>query len=376
MPPSDAATPDIDQLARHARKKPPGLTDREKAILSLPKGVTQEYTDGLSIDEMARLVTMHDRKVAERQIPVKPKDLPFAVVRRRAREEAEKVGIFEEESFHDVDKSKPMVQVRGETLKRRGLDIAQVAAAERFGRDFELAEFSGLRCKGFEPGVDGSKSHSVHLAQQDARIRLSQVKTALGERDYALVVAVILGFSVRTIHAAGGEQHKVVSDEIKVAFNKLVGFYGGKPRKDRTLKTLEGLIAAYYNQVRAELNGQRGNPEILAAAAREYETEKARQGRPRHGAKKATKAPRPENSAPLAQSVVDSLVSWGRLNLVQIDSFSLVAERDRHGMKAFATRNDKEISQTIFVLGPYLRAAIDAQLLKAALKMKWKERTS
>lgn len=361
------------QITRPIRKKPLDLTDREKAILSLPKGVTQQYVDSLSIDEMARLVAMHDRRVAERQAPVKPKDLPYAVVRRRARDEAEKAGIFEEESFHDADKSRPIVQVRGETLRRRGLDVAQVAAAERFGRDFELAEFSGLRCKGFEPGVDGSKSHSVHLAQQDARIRLTQVKTALGERDYALVCAVILGFSVRTIHAAGGEQHKVVSDEIKVAFNKLVAFYGGTPRKDRTLKALEGLITAYFEQAQADINGQETNPDRLRAAAERYEAMKAARHRPGKPLR-PVKAPRPETSAPLAQSVVDSLVSWSRLNLVQIESFALVTDGDRHGMRGYATRNGKELSQVVFVSGPYLRAAIDAQLLKAALKMKWKER--
>lgn len=362
----------VPSSIRPISRKSPGLTDREKAILSLPKGVTQEYIDGLSIDEMARLVVMYDRKVAERQPPAVPKQLPHAVIRKKLKEEAERAGLFEEESFHDVDKSRPIVQVRGQTLRRRGLDVYQVEAAERFGRDFELAEFSGLRCKGFEPGVDGSKSHSIHLAQQDARIRLTQVKAALGDRDYALVCAVVIGFSVRAIHAAGGEQHRVVSNEIKIAFNKLAGFYGGKPRKDRTLKALEGLITAYFDQARAELNGSDGDPDLLAAAAQRYAAE--RQGKNKKRAVPPSRAVT-ETAAIAAQRVIDELVTWSRMNLITIDSFALADEGGRRGITAYATRGGREMRETVWCSGSYLRAAVDAQLLKAATKMKWRERT-
>lgn len=358
---------------RPTHRHHPGLTDREKAILSLPRGADQDYVDRLTVDEIARLVAMHDKKIAAHYVAKTDKHLPETEKRRRAKIEAEKLGINEEQVPHE-DRSQPVVQVRGSTLRRMGLDVHHIAAAERFGRDLELAEFSGLRCRGFEPGVDSSKSHALHLTQQDARLRLSAVKTAIGDRDYVVVTGVVLGFSARRIHAAGGKQHTSVTNDFTVAFNKLVAFYSGVPRKDRTLVALEGLISAYFEEARAEINGQEGNPARLLAAARKYESTKIARSRPARSARPVP-VQRPENASALAQRVIDGLVSWGRLNLVTVESFSLVQENKRHGLRCYATRGGREISETIWATGPYLRAAIDAQFLRAATKMKWRERT-
>ena len=297
---------------------------------------------------------------------------------RRQKAELERQGIFEEQILHE-DRSQPTVQVRGATLRRIGLDGNHVAAAERFGRDYETAEFSGLRSKGFEPGVDGGKAHGFHLRQQDARIRLTKVKEAIGERNYTVVVAVILGFTVRAIHAAGGEQHRVLSNDIRVAFNALSAFYAGTPRKDRTLVALEGLIKAYFDEAQSNLNGQVGDRQHLETAAAKHASAKASNSRkPTNNkpAKSAPAQPKDETGTRLAQSAVDRLVSWSRLNLVQISEFSLLDEMGRHGIKAFAMQGDREISQIVWVEGPYLRAAIGAQLLKAAEKLKWRERVN
>lgn len=302
---------------------------------------------------------------------IKKRAVSAQEMRRREKLALEKYGIFEEQVLHE-DRSQPVVQVRGASMRRMGLDVHHVAAAERFGRDLELAEFAGLRCRGFEPGVDSSKSHAIHLTQQDARLRLSEVKTAIGERNYVIVTGVVLGFSARAVHAAGGKQHTSVTNDFTVAFNALVGFYAGKPLKDRTLVALEGLIHTYFEEARAQMNGQESNPDRLTEAARKLESAKNGSGRQAPRAPVAI-AKKPDGARKLAEDAVSALVSWGRLELVTVESFKTVFEQARRGIRGFATRGGREIHTTIWVTGPHLWAAIEAQMLKAALAKGWKE---
>ena len=116
----------------------------------------------------------------------------------------------------------------------------QIAAAERFQRDWESA-YRGLRGQSLEPVVDGGGvKHGAHLAAVEAQSRLDQCKKSLGERSYSIVVAIAInGGSARLLHANGAKQHVSVSADIEVAFNHLYGFYFGSQRKDPTWRATE-----------------------------------------------------------------------------------------------------------------------------------------
>lgn len=121
-----------------------------------------------------------------------------------------------------------------------GFQDHQIAAAERFGRDWEAA-YRTLKGQGYEASVDGSRSrHGAHFTQVDAQTRLDAAREYLGKRSYDIAVAVVIhGGTAREIHAMGGKEHRTVKSDMDVAFNDLDAFYHGSRRKDRTWEAFE-----------------------------------------------------------------------------------------------------------------------------------------
>lgn len=121
-----------------------------------------------------------------------------------------------------------------------GFQDHQIAAAERFGRDWEAA-YRTIRAAGLEFGVDGGRApHRMHHSQVDAQTRLRACEAQLGRRLYAIVVAVVIhGATSREIHAMGGKDHRSVKSDMDVAFNELDAFYHGSRPKDRTWEAFD-----------------------------------------------------------------------------------------------------------------------------------------
>lgn len=131
-----------------------------------------------------------------------------------------------------------------------GFQDHQIAAAERFNQDWEIA-YSPLKGQGYEPSVDGARAlHGPHAARKDAIDRLSQCKQRLGSRAWEIVVAVVrYGATSRQIHAMGGHDHRTVKQNMDAAFNDLDAFYNGGGRRDRTWIAFQR-----FNEERAELS--------------------------------------------------------------------------------------------------------------------------
>ena len=135
------------------------------------------------------------------------------------------------EKIPDLDNPRQdvMVTALAHSFRRmkKKLEIHQQPAAERFLADWESAGYSGLSSLGFNPRVDSSaKPASGHLRAAEAQTRLKMAEAQIGKRNYDICVGVvILNYSATQIHAMGGRQHRIVSNDIDVALNALVGFY-------------------------------------------------------------------------------------------------------------------------------------------------------
>jgi hypothetical protein len=145
---------------------------------------------------------------------------------------------------HADDGSSPEVMVRPGALRRLGLITKHQYAAERFLRDWETASYTGLRCRGFEPGVDGSKGHAAYLIQCEAQNSLRRARATMGDRNFDIVEGVLIhGANTNIVHSKGGRQNRIVSNDIEIAFNSLAAFYSpGSQRMDPNWKAFRKII--------------------------------------------------------------------------------------------------------------------------------------
>lgn len=129
-----------------------------------------------------------------------------------------------QETVVDPDGIFRKVEVKG--LSLRGLEVQQQRAAQDFARDWESA-YRSLRCRGFEPAVQGGGHGSrEHLARVEAQDRLRLIEARLGPRDWTVLVSVVIGGAgPHELTSRGAPQHRVVSAEIKRILNIVAGFY-------------------------------------------------------------------------------------------------------------------------------------------------------
>lgn len=114
-----------------------------------------------------------------------------------------------------------------------------------FVYDWELVSAS-LRSVAFDAAGGGSAGlQAFPAAKVDAARRLADLRKMIGEERYTLCVAYLChGLTVQKIHAAGGEQHVVVSAAIRDAVNSLAEFYSpGRVRPNRTHAAVTRLLA-------------------------------------------------------------------------------------------------------------------------------------
>lgn len=138
--------------------------------------------------------------------------------------------------------------IRG-LLQTRTIQKQHERAALQFARDFE-ATLSGLRCRGFDPGVDGGGAIGAGLpAAVAAQERLRELKRKIGDRAFFLVFAVVvMGANPSKLHELGGEEHVRIGQDIRRALDGVIEFYTGRRLRDRTFeaatkwieKTLQG----------------------------------------------------------------------------------------------------------------------------------------
>lgn len=133
----------------------------------------------------------------------------------------------------------------------RGFDHQYQLAARRFQRDWEVTKNSGLRCQGFEPGVDGGKKGAAHLARAAAANRIFMLRKELGERDSAILIAIIIHeVSPRWLADAGGPQRNVITNELKRILRRVDDFYAERPVQ---IDPLWKLAAAKIEEMEYEL---------------------------------------------------------------------------------------------------------------------------
>lgn len=102
-----------------------------------------------------------------------------------------------------------------------------VDAAGRFGRDYDIAENSGLSGTDFEPKVDTCGKIESSAVGIVASSRLRDLKTKIGPDAYAILVLVCgVGFTFTELHANGLGDKRSLSDQLRVALNKCAAFYG------------------------------------------------------------------------------------------------------------------------------------------------------
>jgi Sec-independent protein translocase protein TatA len=134
--------------------------------------------------------------------------------------------VAHKEAVAAPDGSRPVVAVRGFTM--HGLQAQYQGAARRFGRDYELVHRK-LRCRGFEPGVDGGSNTGAHLESIEAQARIKQLQKFIGEEDFTILLAVvILGYGPAKLHRLGGPDHRTISYEIRRILRNVLEFYSNK----------------------------------------------------------------------------------------------------------------------------------------------------
>lgn len=135
------------------------------------------------------------------------------------------------------------------SLVAMNFDAFQIAAAEKFGRDWEVA-YRTLRGQTFEPSVDGARSrHGAHFSQVDAQAKIQACEQYLGKRSFEIVRAVVIyGATVRGLVSLVKADARNIRTELENAFNDLDAFYTGGRKKDRTWEAIEK-----FNMERAAL---------------------------------------------------------------------------------------------------------------------------
>lgn len=174
---------------------------------------------------------------------------PSAPIRRKLESKEMKAQGYKRLLVRAHDGSVQAVWHRATSFRALGFDDRQVAAADRFYRDWQIA-YSGLKGQSFEMAVDGGGGgHDAHATRVAAQGRLGVVKRHIGEAHWQAIVAVVIhGATARAIHEIGGKEHRVVMDHIDKALNALDAAYTGGVKKDRTWQAFE-----QFNAERAAL---------------------------------------------------------------------------------------------------------------------------
>jgi hypothetical protein len=208
---------------------------------------TIDYALGLDT-EGARRAADALARAAEMKERTRPK-LPTKDERRAAAKKARRQQGQKKDTIVDPDGIIRQVEVRGAPL-RSGLDEQQRRAAQDFERDWNAA-YRTLRCRGFDPAVDGGGAGSrEHLARVEAQGRLRRLEAKLGERDWVILKATVLyGTGPREAHQRGAPQHVIVAHEIKRVLNLVAAFYRpGCLRRDSMLDACASVVAEMERQ--------------------------------------------------------------------------------------------------------------------------------
>jgi hypothetical protein len=153
------------------------------------------------------------------------------------------------------DGSRPTVKVTGWSL--RGLPSQLEYAGNRFLKDWEVAFEAPLRCRGFEPGVDGSgAAHDGHGRSLDAQRRLAALSKEIGADDYKmLIIHVVKRIGPTQLNKAGGGKKDAITNNLKRILRRVAGFYSGKPvGPDPLLRAADKIIAAMEREDSAAAN--------------------------------------------------------------------------------------------------------------------------
>ena len=149
----------------------------------------------------------------------------------------------------EVDlKINPLAKV----YRQGALTAPQFAAAARFERDYDQAEYYGMRCRGFEPGVDGGQMAQANLVAIDAQRRLHRLNEYLGEEDFLLMESLVgLKTGLRSIEKEGGDHVRIIGDKFRKALDKTAVFYDliSKEPPSNTLKALRTLLQRMVAEV-------------------------------------------------------------------------------------------------------------------------------
>lgn len=204
--------------------------------------------------EGAREVAEGLARVAESKGKTKVKPRPTTKAQRKAAEKQAREARPKMETVVDPDGIIRSVEVKGKPL-RSGLEEHQRKAATDFERDWEAA-VSSLRCRGFEPAVDGGPIHSrAHLPRVEAQARLRQLEERLGPEDWILLKAMVLGGATPTeIHRRGGPEHRTAAYEIRRVLDRVSSFYApGLRRRSAMLDACEAIVEEMEKQMAQRL---------------------------------------------------------------------------------------------------------------------------
>ena len=136
--------------------------------------------------------------------------------------------------------------------RQGALSAPQFAAAARFERDYDKAEYHGTRCRGFEPGVDGGQMAQANLVAIDAQRRLARLHEQLGEEDYLLMESLVgLKLGLRAIEKESGDHARIIGDKFRKALDRTAVFYDLLSREppSNTLVALRTLLQRMAHQV-------------------------------------------------------------------------------------------------------------------------------
>lgn len=117
-----------------------------------------------------------------------------------------------------------------------------VEAHRRFSRDFALAQYRGINCKGFDPKVDGSSGNDGGALAVICQMQLKELEREIG-RDYymALVLFAGYGYTLSEMKAHGLGDKRVLSENVKRALQLAAVFYRCIPEAPPT-KFLRGAL--------------------------------------------------------------------------------------------------------------------------------------
>lgn len=105
------------------------------------------------------------------------------------------------------------------------ISAPQFAAANRFVQDWETAHYSGLSCRGFEPGVDNRPMPSANLGALDAQRALIRVRDLVGQESMLILEAVLVNnVTFSEIESNGGGDKRGISAKLKTALERMATF--------------------------------------------------------------------------------------------------------------------------------------------------------